>query len=202
MIAAGGLESLSMARLADAVDYTPGALYRYVDSKDALLALAVQRILADVRVDLDAAIEGLPARSTALTRIVALLRAYRELARRDAHRFGLLATAMAEPRILLAEPAHAGVVAAAVIAALQPLAAALQEAADEELLAPGDAIDRTLCLFAMQHGLLQLPKLSRAAPRPIDVERLALAGARALLVGWGAHPRSVDVALSRVAPPA
>ena len=38
LVAGGGLEALSMGRLAAAVDYTPGALYRYFPSKDALLA--------------------------------------------------------------------------------------------------------------------------------------------------------------------
>lgn len=197
LIAADGLEGLSMARLADAVDYTPGALYRYVDSKDALLAQVVQRILADVRVALDAAVAALPPRASPLARVVALARAYRELARREPHRIGLLATAMAEPRILLADAGHAQLVAAAVIAALQPLADALGAAATAGLLSPGDAVDRTLCLFALLHGLLQLPKLARAAPRPLDVDRLATAGTRALLVGWGAAARTVDTALAR-----
>jgi AcrR family transcriptional regulator len=197
LIAAGGLEGLSMARLADAVDYTPGALYRYVDSKDALLAQVVQRILADARVALDAAVAGLPPRASPLARVVALARAYRELARREPHRIGLLAIAMAEPRILLADAAHAQLVAASVIAALQPLADALGAAAAAGLLSPGDAVERTLCLFAMLHGLLQLPKLSRAAPRPLDVDRLAVAGTRALLIGWGGGPRTVDATLAR-----
>lgn len=201
LIATAGLEQLSMARLAAAVDYTPGALYRYVDSKDALLTLVVQRILTDARTELDAAVAALPPRATPLARAVALTRAYRELARREPHRFGLLATAMAEPRILLADPAHAAAVAVAVIAAMQPLATALADAATAGLLAPGDATERTLCLFAMLHGLLQFPKLSRAAPRPLDVERLALAGTRALLVGWGAPPRAADAAIQRTTTP-
>lgn len=192
LIAAGGLEGLSMARLAEAVDYTPGALYRYFDSKDALLAQVVQRILGDVRAALDAAVAGLPPRASALARVLALARAYRELARREPHRFGLLATAMAEPRILLADAAHAQLVAAAVIAALRPLADALAAAAAAELLAPGDAAERTLLLFAMLHGLLQFPKLSRAAPRPLDIDRLATVGIRTLLLGWGASPRALS----------
>ncbi len=197
LIAAGGLEGLSMARLAEAVDYTPGALYRYFDSKDALLAQVVQRVLGEVRAALDAAVAALPPRASPLARVVALTRAYRELARREPHRFGLLATAMAEPRILLADAAHAHLVAAAVIAALQPLADGLAAATAAELLGPGDAAERTLLLFAMLHGLLQFPKLSRAAPRPLDVDRLASAGLRALLIGWGASPRIVDTAISR-----
>ena len=56
-----GLEGLSMARLAEAADYTAGALYRYVESKDALLALLVQRILGDIRASMLAAVAELAA---------------------------------------------------------------------------------------------------------------------------------------------
>jgi AcrR family transcriptional regulator len=192
MIAAEGLAALSMAKLADAVDYTPGALYRYFDSKDALLARMVEKILADVQAELEEAVADATARTSPLARIGALVNAYRAFARRDPYRFGLLAMTMAEPRVLLAEKAHALAVQAAVIGALQPLARALGDAVEHELLAPGDAVERTLCLFTMLHGVLQLPKLVRHAPTGpggIDVDRLATAGTRALLLGWGANPR-------------
>lgn len=189
MVAGEGLAALSMAKLADAVDYTPGALYRYFDSKDALLAKMVEKILGDVRVALEAAVAGGDARATPLARVAALVGAYRGFARREPHRFGFLAMAMAEPRILLADKAHAMAVATAVVAALQPLALALGDAVLAQQLEAGDAAERTLCLFTMIHGALQLPKLARHAPVGIDVDRLVIAGTRALLVGWGANPR-------------
>ncbi len=195
LVAADGLASLSMARLADAVDYTPGALYRYFDSKDALLAKMVERVLGDVRGKLEEAVVDATAKTSPLARVAALVAAYRAFARREPHRFGLLATTMAEPRVLLAEKAHAQAVAAAVIGALQPLAQALVDAAEEGLLAPGGAVERTLCLFTMLQGVLQLPKLARHAPGGIDIDQLVVAGTRALLVGWGASPRNVTRAL-------
>lgn len=195
MVAAEGLAALSMAKLADAVDYTPGALYRYFDSKDALLAKMVERILGEVRVGLEEAVAEVSVKASPLARVAALVGAYRTFARREPHRFGLLAMAMAEPRVLLAEKAHALAVQVAVIGALQPLAQALGDAVEAEVLAEGDAVERTLCLFTMLHGVLQLPKLARHAPAGIDVDRLAIAGTRALLVGWGANSRNVARAL-------
>jgi AcrR family transcriptional regulator len=189
MVAADGLSALSMAKLADAVDYTAGALYRYFDSKDALLAKMVEKILGDVRLVLEASVVG--EKMTPLARVAALVDAYRTFAKREPHRFGLLAMAMAEPRVLLPEKSHAMAVAVAVIGALQPLAHALGDAVEAEQLAAGDAAERTLCLFTMLHGALQLPKLARHAPAGIDVDRLVVAGTRALLVGWGAQSRSL-----------
>jgi AcrR family transcriptional regulator len=194
MVAAEGLAALSMARLADAVDYTPGALYRYFDSKDALLAKMVEKILGDVRVAVAAAVADTPPKASPLARVAAMVGAYRAFAKREPHRFGLLAMAMAEPRVLLAEKAHALAVQAAAIGALQPLAQALVDAVSAGVLVPGDAVERTLLLFTTLHGVLLLPKLLRhapAGPGGVDLDHLATAGARALLAGWGATPRSL-----------
>lgn len=198
VVAREGLEGLQMARLAAAVDYTPGALYRYVESKDALVALLVTRTLGQVEAALGAAEAGVPARATPLTRVAALVAAYRGFVRGAPHRFGLLAIAMAEPRILVGDGAHMRATAAAVVAAMTPLAAALDAAVAGEALAAGPAVERTLCLFALVHGLSQLPKLARAAPTAIDVDALVVSGLRALLIGWGGAPRAVDHAVRTI----
>jgi AcrR family transcriptional regulator len=198
LVAESGLDGLSMARLAHAVDYTPGALYRYVDSKDALIAVVVGRILVDLRTALDQAVAARPVRSTPLTRVFALVRGYRSFVRREPHRTGLLALALAEPRILVADAEHTQTTARAVVAALTPMADAVTAAVAAELLTSGNPIERTLCLFAMLHGLSQLPKLARASPTAIDVDHLSISGTRSLLIGWGANARTVDAALVRL----
>jgi AcrR family transcriptional regulator len=199
MVAAGGLESLSMTKLADAVDYTPGALYRYFGSKDALLSKLVARILEDVRGTLDRAVALLPASASPLTRVFVLVHGYRAFAQLEPHRFGLLAMTMAEPRILLEKPEDAEPVMVVMLAALQPLAGALADAAAAEHLDGGDCYERTLCLFAMLQGLFQMQKHTRYAPGVLDVERLTQSGTRSLLLGWGGKPRTVDAAVTRVA---
>jgi AcrR family transcriptional regulator len=199
MVAAGGLESLSMTKLADAVDYTPGALYRYFGSKDALLSKLVARILEDIRESLDRAVALLPASASPLTRVFVLVQGYRVYAQLEPHRFGLLAMTMAEPRILLEKPEDAEPVMVVMLAALQPLAGALADAAAAEHLDGGDFYERTLCLFAMLQGLFQMQKHARYAPAVLDVDRLTVSGTRTLLLGWGAKPRTVDAAITRVA---
>lgn len=201
LVAEGGLEALSMARLADAVDYTPGALYRYYDSKGALLSAMVARIVAGLHEALAAAVAALPPRSNALTRVFALARGYGAWARATPHDFGLLAMTLADPRVLLPATAHEQPVTAQVLAALELVAAALVAAEDDALLDEGDALERTLCLFAALHGLLQLRKRAAVAPRTLDVDALATAATRSLLVGWGAAPRAVDAALKKLPPP-
>lgn len=198
MVERGGLDALSMHKLAEAVDYTPGALYRYFGSKDALLAGLVERILDDVRAHLGRAVALLPARVSPLARVFVLAAAYRDFARREPQRFGLLAMTMAEPRILLNEPATVDPVAAGVMSALAPMAEALLAATSAKQLAPGDVADRTICLFSLLQGVLQLHKQARYAPAFLDLDRLAHSGTRALLLGWGAKPKAVDLALAHV----
>lgn len=197
LIAEGGIAGLSMGKLADAASYTPGALYRYFPSKDAILSRLVARTVDDVRARSDAAVRALPASASPFARVFALAHSYRAFAKAEPHRFGLLATTMAEPRVLLSESADAEPVARAMIAAMQPLAESLTLAASSELLDEGDVQTRTLCLFAMLHGLLQLQKSARRAPAGLDVDALVTSGVRTMLIGWGGKSRTVDAAASR-----
>jgi AcrR family transcriptional regulator len=199
MVAAGGFEGLSMTKLAEAVDYTPGALYRYFASKDALLSKLVARILEDIGAMLDHAVALLPASASPLARLFAVVQAYAAFARLEPHRFGLLAMTMAEPRVLLREPGDAEPVVRVVLTALQRLADPLARAVELELVDDGDLSERTLCLFALLQGVLQLQKQTRYAPAVLDVERLAVRGTRSLLLGWGAKARTVDASIARVA---
>ena len=198
-IAENGASTLSLRAIARAMEMTAPALYRYFPSKDALLSKLVARILEDVRALLDRAEGLLPASASPLTRVFALVHGYRAFARLEPHRFGLLAMTMAEPRVLLQQPEDAEPVVFVMMAALQRLADALGAAAEAGQLEAGELPERTLCVFAMLQGLLQLQKQARYAPGVLDVDRLTVHGTRSLLLGWGAKPRTVDAAIARVA---
>ena len=199
LIASDGIGGLSMTKLADASDYTAGALYRYFPSKTALLSKLVAQILEDVHAHSSRALKTLRSSASPFARVFVLARAYRAFAKADPHRFGLLAMTLAEPRVLLEEREDAEPVSRAMIAAMQPLAEALTTASAAGLLEEGDSQTRTLCIFGMLQGLLQMEKLSRHAPAVLDVDRLVESGVRSLLVGWGARPRTVDAAAAKSA---
>ena len=202
MVERGGLEALSMHQLAEAVDYTPGALYRYFGSKDALLSKLVARVLEDVRLHLDAALALLPPKAPPLARVLVLVHGYRAFALREPRRFGMVAMTLADPRVLLRQPEDAAPVVLLMMAAMQPLADALDAAALAGHFAEGDVAERTISIFALVQGLLQMNKQSHHAPGILDVERLLVQGTRALLVGWGAKANTlggVDAAIAHVA---
>ncbi|MGZ3425338.1 MAG: TetR/AcrR family transcriptional regulator [Polyangia bacterium] len=195
----GGFAALSVNKLAEEVDYTPGALYRYFGSKDALLSRLIERVLEEVRADLARAQALLPEQATPLAHVLVLVSAYRAFAKREPHRFGLLAMSLAEPRILLVEEAAAQPVTAVLRSAMRPLGEALAAAARAGQLTAGHPAERTICVFAFLQGLLPLRKRARSAPKILDVDHLAVQGTRALLLGWGARPRAVDAAIAQVA---
>lgn len=195
LVVDSGFDGLSMSRLAEAVGYTPGALYRYIGSKDALLAKIIESALASVRAFLDRATGLLPEGASPLSMVFALALGYRAFARERPHPFGLLAMSMAEPRVLLREPQDAVGVVRQMVSALTPLSAALTGAAAAGRLLPGDAAERTICLFALLQGVLQLHKQARHAEGILDLDRLATSGVSALLLGWGARRDDVEGAL-------
>ncbi|MBL8911868.1 MAG: TetR/AcrR family transcriptional regulator [Archangium sp.] len=193
LVAEGGLEALSMGRLAEAVDYTPGALYRYFPSKDALLAGLLAQVLDELQVFLVQSAEVV----NPLARVFTLAHAYRRFARERPHAFGFLSSTIAEPRILVGG-ADANPVAERSIALLELVATALGDAASQKLIddEPGTPLERTLTLFATLQGLLQLQKQSRFESALVDLGPLVTHAVRTLLIGWGGKARGVDAASS------
>lgn len=192
IVFAEGVEALSIKRVADAADYTPGALYRYFPSKDALLAAVVVRIIEELAADLagSSAPGGPP-----LRRVVELCLAYRDFAKRQPHAFGLLSELIAKPRVLIEVPEDASTVGAAVARALAPLGAALEEAVGQGELRPGDGQERAVLLWAGLQGTLQLRKQERVARDLIDADALTGAMLETLLIGFGAEPHRVAALL-------
>jgi AcrR family transcriptional regulator len=186
-----GLDALSIKRVADLADYTPGALYRYFPSKDALLVAVVGRLLEGLAGRLAAA----QARSP-LARVVEQSRIYLAFADEQPHAFALVSAMVGDPRNLIGDQAQVAAIIAAIVGALGPVASALDEAAAAGQLEPGSARDRALALFASLQGVLQLRKQERRAPELIEVDRLFSLTLRALLRGFGAAAEAVEAALA------
>ena len=203
MIADGGFSALSMHKLAAAVDYTPGALYRYFASKDALIGAVVTRTVAALAAQLQGRVRALH-EPPPLVRVLALADGYRAFAADEPTRFGLLAMMMAEPRVLVHDADAAAPIVAAMVQALGPLAAAYEDAASTGALEPGDARERALLTFGALQGLLQLRKASRRgpellAPELLPIDRLAERSILTLLRGFGARPDDLTAAAAAAA---
>jgi AcrR family transcriptional regulator len=189
-IAEGGIDGLSMNKLARSIGFTPGALYRYFASRDALVATLAIEVLEELSATLVELARLVPG-DEPLQRVLLLVDGYREYSVRRPNHFAFLSTLVGDPRVLVASDAEARKVMGAIARALEPLATALADAVDEEDLDPGDAAQRALVLFAAVQGTLQMRKQSRVAGDRIDVDGMLAELLEALLRGWGVERASL-----------
>lgn len=194
-VVANGFGALSINQLAKAVDYTPGALYRYFPSKDALIGELTGKVIAEFGVAIEAVTGWFDG---PLEKVFASLLTYRELAFEAPNQFGLLSMLMADPRVLVPGDEDAAPVMGAMVQAWSPLIAALNRAADEQLMSEGESVQRAVMLFAAVHGLLQLRKQVPRVPELPVLETLIQTSMHTLLVGWGADPEVASSACTSV----
>jgi len=196
--AEGGLEALTIHELARRLDYTPGALYRYFDSRDALLVAMQLEVLREwgealsaVRARCD---EVAPeeAAARALLPVLASGALFQRFAVTQPGRFALVSHLLGVQRHLVADEAARDLVAP-LLALLGQLAGDLA-VAEGVALVPGRADQRALMLLAGLQGLLQLRKLRRLAPATFAPEEVAPRLVHDLLRGWGAPDAALAAA--------
>jgi len=193
-----GSDALTLQRLADRLDYTPGALYRYFASKEALVAEVQRAVIAWLRHRTRRCVaraeqrgHRLPEGERALLSVVVTGLAFEDFAHSAPVEFGMLSTHLSAPEYRLPD-LEAGRVFDEAWKNLAELADALRRAESAGALAPGDAAERAVSLWAGLQGVMQTRKLARSAGSRIDPRGIARGHLTALLVGWGAAPGSVD----------
>lgn len=198
LIAEHGVDGLTAARLASAVDLTPGALYRYFPSMDAVVAAVLGGILGDLAArhrDALAMLGLAPAAPRAIAALYLEALVHAELASEAPERFGLLAVAVADPRELVGEQ-RAAAVRETMAALLSRSAGAFAEARSCGALGSGQSDDdidqdRAFIWTFAGHGLLTTRKLARRGGQEAAVDRLHADLRRDLLRAWGADPAAV-----------
>ncbi|MCK6545163.1 TetR/AcrR family transcriptional regulator [Myxococcota bacterium] len=194
LVEAGGLESLTIHKLAAELELTAGALYRYFPSMDALHAELQRRIIREYHDALAPLLDGDPADPLAGLFVAAEHYTTYFLAHRG--RLAVIAQSLADPRRLLSDEAFEHVVSA-VVPVLDHIRAMLDQARKDRDLSTGDAAERTMIYWSLLQGLMQLHKMDRLGLSAARHEELVTAGVRTLLTGWGAEPRRVSLALRR-----
>ncbi len=199
-----GRDALTLGRLAERLDYTPGALYRYFPSKDVLVAELQRSVIAWLGVATrdciaaadDAAGEvGLSTDARALLPVVVTAFGFEHFARTAPVEFGLLSMYLSTPEFALPDDEAARVFEAA-WSSLDDLATLLARAGEAGVLAPGDAHERAVALWAGLQGVVQTRKLARSGADRIDPTAIARGLVRSLLVGFGADPATLDAVVA------
>lgn len=195
------LDALTMARVAEAVELTAGALYRYFDGKDALVAAMQARTIARIQQLFESQRETwlpyLPPTPpvAALAELAAAADFYLELARHEPRTFRLIAATFGDPRPLVAD-AHAQRVIEPLTELLERVSRLFAAAASVGALEPGSAALRTIVFWTALHGVVSSSKLDRLAGAGwFEGARLAAELTRSLLRGWGAAPELVELAM-------
>ena len=197
VLEAEGLDGLTLGRVAAAMGLVPGALYRYYDSKHALLAGLQRRAIAQIGEEVQAALGRLPQTPAedvaALARLLAVARAYGALPATAPRAWHLVSVMLAEPKPLLS--AQEAAVSFGILGALlEQVVGALDAAQVGKALAKGDSAARTLAFWGAVHGAAALSKLKLWAPQLPEAPAAALEAATGLLLGWGAKPQVLEQA--------
>lgn len=188
---AEGLGALTMARLAAEVDAAVGTVYTYFPSKGALVAEvqreAVERITASYLL----LVPVIEERVADLAPSVATLAHLVGFARFSIESLDSLPQEQRLLQLLLqaddAVPTEEGArVLPAVFRLLDLARERFDAAAATGVLAPADAMDRTIVLAAALNGVLQVGRLARWDAELLDGVRLARTLVDDLLAGFGA----------------
>jgi AcrR family transcriptional regulator len=188
-----GLSSLTIGGLAKRMDWSMGALYRYFEGKDALLAEAQARVIVQLHRDIERDIESATLSGSPLACVLATTRRFRRFALEQPARFHLISAMLADPRPL-APRADASELAALLRSLLATVDEQLEAALVAGHLDMGDSSTRTVLLWAGLHGLLQFSKLGRAEARLRQTTVLAETIVDDLLRSWGAEPEVLAAA--------
>jgi AcrR family transcriptional regulator len=195
ILAAEGHDALTLGRLARALDLVPAALYRYFESKDALLAALQRRAVVRIHLGLGEAIAGW---EEPLPKLLAAARFYLALPRTDPQAFYLVAVLLGDPRPLLSD-AESQKTAPLLLALLGEVEQVFRLAVEGRVLAKGDGMSRTLAFWSVLQGALSLEKARRVAPSLPSADDVGGAAVRAMLIGWGADAGEVDRAARAIA---
>lgn len=188
-----GLAGLTVQGLADRMDWSVGALYRYFPGKDALLAEAQRRVIDALHQEILTDVAAIGLADEPLAAVLASTRRFRRFAVEQPARFHLLSSVLADPRPLVSNQ-HVGSVAKVLRALLATVDHQLEAAAAAGQLDVGEAAHRTILLWAGLHGLLQFAKLGRIEARLRQTTVLAETLVDDLLRSWGASPKALSSA--------
>jgi AcrR family transcriptional regulator len=198
-----GPEALSVQRLAGALGWSAGALYRYFDSKDALLVAIQAQNLVVLGGFLGQAWSlgggaswGLDERGSSLLGLALACRAYAGLPRWSPGRFRLLALSIGEPRHWV-EQAAAGPVLEGAAQLLGAVEAGIGRAESAGALSVSEGGRRARVLWLAVHGVASAQKFERFGSGALWHEALLDDLLLALLVGWGAQATEAAQALER-----
>lgn len=182
-----GLEGLSMHVLAKRQGVTVGALYRYFESKQLLIAELELQCLDAVCKSLDDVYAGqadmVKGPHWGLHRLWGIVSAYHQNLKTVPAYARLISGILASPHAVVEEPFRVQAVRK-MFEVLAVPARLIEQLQAEGQLTHGDATQRALTLWLTVHGVIQLEKMESISNGLIRVEELLRAGLTDHYLGW------------------
>jgi len=198
-----GLSCLTMRNLADVLDITPGALYRYFPSKGHIIGALGNRTLNSYAEALKKGVEKTKKRYASeepalrsLLCILAVDQEYMGLSLRSYENYRILNMIMVDEKRFMTEKSDYNSFMMGAVELLKFTATQYEDASVKGALEDGNSFDRALCLLALLHGSLQLVKFSEEMPQFVEPGRVHQTFLRSHLLGFGAQKEMVEKAFS------
>lgn len=199
IVAEKGLEGLTVQALADSVGKTPGALYRYFESRDALVSTLCIRTVERLTQVFDAAWGACPheeMKEFPLLGVALPTYGYVHWSGAEPASFALIQATLGDPRNLIRTEDAIRLVIPLMDRASR-LASEFDAAAARHDISYGSRASQLIILWSSVQGMLDRRKMSRLELGFPPVEQAALEAAQTLLVGWGAPREAVTFAFDR-----
>ncbi len=190
-----GREGLTIHRLAQALDLTPGALYRYFPSKNLLLAELQHYVQSQVLALFQEARTSWDGKGRVGSLHALLVAADFYLDLESSHpRFAILLGLMVgDPRRFQGSDGLK-IVAPSALALFAELEILFDAAERCGALTPGGRREKTLAYWAALHGATHLEKLQEVEKGLKENRYYGIRMARTLLIGWGASKQDIEKA--------
>jgi AcrR family transcriptional regulator len=195
-----GPRGLQMRQLATELELSPGAVYRYFDGKDAIIAALGHRILGRYGAAMDdrearsrAHGRSLPPETAALHGVLARAWSYFSLSMGDPGAWRLVNLFLVDKHQLITGEAHDRFMAA-VAAQVGRVGALLDDAVAAGALRPGPGLPRALAIVGTLNGHLQFLKMAEQSTAPFEPGQILRLALSTLLIGWGADPGRIAAA--------
>ncbi len=206
MLIKEGFDGLTINKLAKQVGYTPGALYSYFSSRDALIAELQGQIFALFAADYAASSRALSVQLSApkvkgetavLAELINLASTYIGFAHDHSAQHAFLSRMIGDPKPLVADTAASAALTTAV-PLIQQIVGIFARAVKDEALRSEEPIALAIIYISAIQGVLQTKKIVRFLPGEVEVSKLALDSAITLLRGWGANKKKLKQAVELV----
>jgi len=197
LIEKDGIEAVTVARIARAMDWSLGTMYRYFPSKDALMGALHARVLHNYRQALQTHLRD--NQTDPLGDLIDLVRYSVEWFTHRPDHWALIGMGLAHPQPLVQDDTAMPMVSEA-MDVIQVVVQTIEQNVQAGQLTAGNGPTRALVLWAHVQGVLQMRKLTRFDLMQLDLQNILDAGLRAILLGWGAPVETLNTHLPAETP--